>query len=122
MKLKLDENLPESLLAELAALDHDVDNVRQEGLTGRDDPEIWAAAQAEGRLRITQGLDFSDVGQFQPGTHHGLLLVRLPEAGRLELTRKITDVFRHENVESWPGCFIVPSPHKLRVSHPPDSS
>jgi hypothetical protein len=40
MKLKLDENLPESLLAELVALHHDVDNVRQEGLTGRDDPHI----------------------------------------------------------------------------------
>ena len=32
MKLKLDENLPESLVSALSALGHDVDNVRLEGL------------------------------------------------------------------------------------------
>lgn len=46
MKVKLDENLPEAL----AALEHDVDNVRQEGLAGRNDPDAWAAAQAAGRF------------------------------------------------------------------------
>ncbi|MDB6023720.1 MAG: hypothetical protein JWQ04_3577 [Pedosphaera sp.] len=115
MKLKLDENLPESLLAELAALNHDADNVRQEGLAGRDDPAVWAAAQAAERFLITQDLDFSDVRKFQPGTHHGLLLVRLPDAGRLALTRRVVEIFCREDVESWAGCFVVLSGHKLRV-------
>jgi len=34
MKLKLDENLPESLLPTLASLGHDVDNVRVEDWQG----------------------------------------------------------------------------------------
>jgi predicted nuclease of predicted toxin-antitoxin system len=118
MKIKLDENLPESLLAELAALSHDVDNVRQEGLVGHDDPDVWLAAQAANRFLITQDLDFSDVRNFQPGTHHGLLLVRLPNAGRVELTRRIVEIFRREEVESWAGCFAVLSGHKLRVLRP----
>jgi predicted nuclease of predicted toxin-antitoxin system len=119
MRLKLDENLPVSLLAELAALNHDVDTVRSEGLAGRDDPDIWTAAQAADRFLITQDLDFSDMRKFQPGTHHGLLLVRLPDAGRLALTRQIIEVFRREDVESWTGCFAVLSGHKLRVLRPP---
>ena len=118
MKFKLDENLPEALVAELAALNHDTDNVRQEGLAGCDDPDVWAAAQAAGRFLITQDLDFSDVRKFQPGTHHGLLLVRLPEAGRLTLTRRIVEVFTSEHVESWARCFVVLSGHKLRVLRP----
>lgn len=118
MKIKLDENLPESLVAALAAINHDADNVRQEGLAGRDDPDVWAAAQAVGRFLITQDLDFSDTRKFQPGTHHGLLLVRLPHAGRLALTRRIVDVFVGEDVESWKGCFVVLSGHKLRVLRP----
>ena len=118
MKLKLDENLPESLVAELATLNHDADNVRQEGMAGRDDPAVWAAAQAAGRFLITQDLDFSDVRRFQPGTHHGLLLVRLPEAGRAALTRRIVEVFQTEDVGSWTGCFVVLSGHKLRVLRP----
>lgn len=40
MKIKLDENLPERLVAELSALGHDVDTVRAEHLTGRDDTAI----------------------------------------------------------------------------------
>jgi predicted nuclease of predicted toxin-antitoxin system len=118
VKIKLDENLPETLLAELAALHHDTDNVREEGLAGRDDPTVWAAAQTTGRFLITQDLDFSDVRQFQPGTHHGLLLVRLPDAGRSALTQRIVEIFRNEDVESWAGCFAVLSGHKLRVLRP----
>jgi predicted nuclease of predicted toxin-antitoxin system len=118
VKLKLDENLPESLVGELQALSHAADNVRQEGLAGCADPDVWAATQAEGRFLLTQDLDFSDVRQFQPGTHFGILLVRLPDAGRLELIRRIVELFRTEDVESWPGCFVVLSGHKLRVLRP----
>jgi hypothetical protein len=53
MKLKLDENMPESLLRVLSNLKHDVDNVRQEGLSGKSDSEIWKAAQDEGRLLLS---------------------------------------------------------------------
>jgi predicted nuclease of predicted toxin-antitoxin system len=54
MRLKLDENLPESLLGSLAALGHDVDNVRLQGIVGRDDPAVWQAAQSGSRFLITQ--------------------------------------------------------------------
>jgi predicted nuclease of predicted toxin-antitoxin system len=119
MKLKLDENLPETLLVELAALGHDADTLRQEGLAGHEDSKLWAAVQAEGRFLVTQDFDFSDIRKFQPGTHHGLLLIRLPDAGRLALTQKISEVFRQEDVASWAGCFAVLSAHKLRVVRPP---
>jgi len=114
VKLKLDENLPETLLVELAALNHDTDNVRQEGLAGHDDSEVWTAAQASGRFLITQDLDFSDVRRFKTGTHHGLLLVRLPDAGRSTLTRRIIEVFRREDVEGARVVIVTDaSPHRL---------
>lgn len=37
MKIKLDENLPESLARTLSAFGHDVDTVRQERMVGKDD-------------------------------------------------------------------------------------
>ena len=70
MKLKLVENLPESLVATLKALGHDVDNVT----AGRADADVWQAAQKAERFLITQDLDFSDIRKFSPGTHHGLML------------------------------------------------
>ena len=81
MKIKLDENLPERLVAALQALGHDVDTVRAERLAGQDDADVWHATQAAGRFFITQDLDFSDVRLYTPGTHAGLLLVRLAQPG-----------------------------------------
>lgn len=71
MKIKLDEDLPERLVAELTALGHDVDTVRLEHLTGRIDGHVWSATQAADRFLITQDLDFSDLRRYAPGTHAG---------------------------------------------------
>ena len=118
MRIKLDENLPETLVRELAAFGREVDNVRLEGLAGKPDPDVWQAAQTAGRFLITQDLDFSDVRKFAPGTHHGLLLVRLRVPGRLALAGRITEAFRGENVESWRRGFVVLTDRKLRVQRP----
>lgn len=64
MRIKLDENLPESLLASLSSQSHDVDNVRMEGLTGRPDPDVWQSAQTSQRYLITQDMDFSNMKKF----------------------------------------------------------
>jgi predicted nuclease of predicted toxin-antitoxin system len=113
--MNLDENMPGSLVARLSAVGHDVDTVPAERIAGRDDETVWNAAQASGRFLITQDLDFSDIRRFQPGTHEGLLLVRLHAPGRLELADRVEAVFRSENVEQWRGCFVVVTERKLRV-------
>lgn len=115
MKIKLDENLPFRLVRVLAQLGHDADTVSQEGLAGRDDPHVWDAVQRAGRFLITQDLDFSDIRRFAPGTHKGILLVRLREPGRMALTNRIRAVFQMEKVEGWTGGFIVVTERKIRV-------
>jgi predicted nuclease of predicted toxin-antitoxin system len=122
MKVKLDENLPAQLVPVLTELGHDVDTVLSEGIAGRDDAVVWQAAQAGGRFLVTQDLDFSDVRRYTPGTHHGLLLVRLPEPGRTALFERVVALFRMEDVNSWGGCMVTATPHKVRVRHPPSES
>ena len=118
MKIKLDENLPDRLAAELAALGHDVDTVRAEQLAGRPDNEVWQATQSVGRFLITQDLDFSDSRRYTPGTHAGLLLVRLAQPGRDALVARLALLFATESVEQWEGCLVVASDHKVRVKRP----
>jgi hypothetical protein len=81
-------------------------------------PVVWAAAQREGRFLIPQDLDFSDVRRYQPGTHHGLLLVRLQAPGRNALLQRIRGLFSDEDTSGWQGCFIVATDRKLRVRRP----
>jgi predicted nuclease of predicted toxin-antitoxin system len=115
MNIKLDENLPESLVGSLANIGHDVDNVRAEGLAGSEDLAVWKAAQKAGRFFVTQDLDFSDIRQFAPGTHHGLMLVRLRIPGSRALAARIVAVFQSAEAVTSSRCFVLLTDHKLRV-------
>ena len=118
MKIKLEENLPDRLVAVLIGLGHNVDTVRTEQLAGRADPDVWSAAQTAQRFLITQDLDFSDVRRYTPGTHAGLLLVRLTRPGRKALFERVSTVFQTENVEDWTGCLVVATEQKIRIRRP----
>jgi len=119
MKIKLDENIPTALIDDLSHLNHEVQSVHQEGMQGFSDYNLWNKVQSEKRFFITQDLDFSDTNKFQPGTHFGILLVRLREPGRLKLRQKIKELFelKYSN-ENWEGSFLVLTDHKLRKQHP----
>jgi predicted nuclease of predicted toxin-antitoxin system len=118
LKIKLDENLPERLVSELGQLGHDVDTVRAEHLAGQADEQVWQAAQSSSRFLITQDLDFSDMRLYTPGTHAGLLLVRLAHPSRNALLERITALFATEPVDQWQGCLVVATDHKARVKRP----
>lgn len=122
MKIKLDENLPARLAVILSSLHHDVHTVAEENLSGASDREVWEAAQRDVRFLITQDLDFSDLRRFLPGTHCGILLVRLRSPDRQSLIRRVVEVFEHEEVDHWSGCFVVATERKVRVVRPSTAS
>lgn len=120
MKFKLDENLPLQIAIELRARAQDVQTVGEEGLTGSADADVWQAAQLEGRVLITQDLDFSDTRKFHPGTHHGIVLIRLQSPSRKNLIVRTAELFDMENVSAWASCFVVVTERKIRVKKPRD--
>ncbi len=115
MKIKIDENLPASLVPILFKLGHDAETVPQEGMAGKPDDQIWKEVKKAGRFLITQDLDFSDMRQFAPGNHHGVLLVRLREPGRLALINRIRALFEVEKVEDWKGSLVIATDRKIRI-------
>ncbi|HZV87134.1 MAG TPA: DUF5615 family PIN-like protein [Candidatus Binatus sp.] len=120
MKIKLDENLPSGLAVSLGKLGHDVHTANEEGLTGHSDRELWEATQKEARFLITQDLDFGDLRRFAPGSHHGILMVRLRSPSRMGLETRVTEIFQTEDVSDWPGCFAVATERKIRLLKPPN--
>ncbi len=119
MKIKLDENLPNQLAALLHELGHDVHTTYEEGLNGCADQDIWDASQNESRFLLTQDLDFSDLRKFVPGSHSGILLVRLHFPSRQNLVEQIGKVFLTEPLSDWGECFVVMTDLKIRVVKPP---
>jgi predicted nuclease of predicted toxin-antitoxin system len=115
VKLKLDENLPESAATRLEALGYDVDTVLAERLGGRSDDDVWAAAQVEGRFLVTHDLDFSDARKFRPGSHAGLLIVRLPDSEQWRVGDHLVAWFSDPDARSWERCLVIATLHKVRV-------
>jgi predicted nuclease of predicted toxin-antitoxin system len=118
MKIKLDENLPVRLATLLKNFGHEVHTLHEQSLMGHPDREVWEAAQKESRFLVTQDLDFSDSRQFAPGSHHGILLIRLRSPNRRNLIKRIEEMFQKENVGDWAGCFVVATERKIRVLRP----
>jgi len=115
VRIKLDENLPIGLVPALTELGHAVDTVREEGLTGQDDAAVWSAAQKDRRFFVTQDLDFADARRYAPGTHTGILVLRLHEGDIHALSERVLTLFTTEPVETWAGCLVVATDRKVRV-------
>ena len=80
MKLLLDEMYPPALADALRAAGIDVSTVAERGLAGRSDPDILAAAAADGYVVFTQNVsDFARLAaeRLTAGGHHGGLLIAL---------------------------------------------
>ena len=75
---------------------------------------------AKTRVLITQDLDFSDARKFVPGTHHGIVLIRLRSPSRRNLIARAPSplTFDQEEVSGWAGCFVNATERKVRVRRP----
>ncbi|MFM9959385.1 MAG: DUF5615 family PIN-like protein [Phycisphaerales bacterium] len=117
MKIKIDENLPGELVGTLRVLGHDTHTVRDEGLAGRDDRDIIEAALNEGRLLITQDLDFSDRRVINP--REGIVIVRLLGCSRQRLAKRVAEVFEAADPADWRGCLVIVTAAKVRIRKQP---
>jgi hypothetical protein len=72
LRIKLDENLPVTLVDALRTLGHDVDTVAGEALTGANDKLVWQAAQQAGRWSIWVNGNWRITFEFRDGHAHVL--------------------------------------------------
>lgn len=117
--VKLDENLGQTHAELFRQAGYSTDRVTDQGLSGAVDPAVWQRVVAEGRFFVTLDLDFSDVRQFPPGSHPGLLLVRSRSNSRdavAEILRRLLQDFPLDTLQ---GCFVVADPNHTRIRRPP---
>lgn len=118
MKFKLDENLPASSAAILEAAGHDADIVTTEGLTGAPDPDVAAAATATGRILISLDRGLGDIRSYPPGSHAGIVVLRLADQSPATVSKAITDLASLTEATSLGGAVAVLQPGLLRLRHP----
>lgn len=114
--------MPRSTATALREAGHDVEDVRDVGLRGHSDDDVFAYAQAHGALLITADKDFADIVRFRPGTHAGLVVVRVPN---ILPTHRVNEVLLGALdalvEESLYGLLIIVEVGRTRIRRPPKS-
>ena len=77
MKLKLDENLPESLIPLFSRAGHDASPATSQGLGGQADSRIAQVCRQETRVLVTLDSGFADIRAYPPQEHAGIIVLRL---------------------------------------------
>ena len=86
---------------------HDVDTVVDEGLGGGHDDDVVAKATAESRLLITLDRGLGDVRRYPPGSHGGILVLRVEDQSAQSVVSRLEGVVDHHAIEALSGAVAV---------------
>jgi predicted nuclease of predicted toxin-antitoxin system len=115
MKILANENLFEPIIQLLKDLGHDVVSIRERGLCGITDDEVYQMACKEKRIIITMDKDFSRIFRFSPQRCGGIVVVeiyrkKVDEA--LELFKKHFERLKEEDIKQ---NLVIITPARLRI-------
>jgi predicted nuclease of predicted toxin-antitoxin system len=115
MQFKIDENLPDALVALLAEKGHDAFTVRQQTLNGRPDVDVAAVCKSERRALVTLDLDFSDITAFPPEEYSGIIVLRVRSQSRPHIVSVFHSVLPLLETEQLDGHLWIVEEHRVRV-------
>ena len=115
IRVKVDEDLSRDAAERLRAAGFDALTVLEEGLTGSPDAELWTRTQSEDRWLLTADKGFADIRQHPPGTHKGVILLRLEHESRVGYLRLVDRLLTFADLDVLSGSVIVVTPSGIRV-------
>jgi len=101
MKILANENLFEPIIEFLKNLGHDVSSIRDAGLSGISDEEVYQLACKEKRVIITMDRDFSRMFLFPPERCGGIIVVKIYKRTvdeTLEMFKRFYRLVKEEDV------------------------
>lgn len=115
MRIKLDENVTIAARSLLVAAGYDADTVQDESLTGTDDEQLIEICRREERLLVTFDVGFGDVRAHPPGSHSGVVLLRLRDQQPPAVLDVIGRLVADYDLASLTGALAVVSDERVRI-------
>lgn len=116
MKGVIDEDLPRSFGTVVKSLGFDVFDVRDIGLRGKSDKDIFDFAVENKAVLFSADLGFSNILSFPLGSHSGIVILRFPNEISTEtineISKKLLSKFSKEEFD---GNLIIISPRGVRI-------
>jgi predicted nuclease of predicted toxin-antitoxin system len=116
LRFLVDESLPRAVTRALASAGYDTVDVRDAGLRGSTDAAIALTAAAERRIVVAGDTDFANALTFPPGTHPGIIVLRLPNAWTpTQRATRLMAALDATLVASLPGAIVIIEPSRVRM-------
>jgi predicted nuclease of predicted toxin-antitoxin system len=115
LTFKVDENLPEDVVALLRAAGHDAATVADQGLAGHPDDRIAEVIQREARTFVTLDVGFGDIRRYPPGSYAGLVVLRLARQDKPHVLQVIARLLPVLAVEPVLGRLWVVDEQAIRI-------
>jgi predicted nuclease of predicted toxin-antitoxin system len=115
VKLKTDENLPETAAALLRAAGHDATTTVNEGLGGAADPRVAAVCRTEGRALLTLDRGLGDIRAYPPAEYHGIVVLRPPNQQIDTLLALVRGVIALLEIHPLEGSLWIVDDRRVRI-------
>lgn len=115
----IDEDMSRTVAPFLRANGFDAEDVRDVGLRGRPDSDVFAYAQSSGATLISADKGFSNELAFPLGTHNGIIVVRVPNEVSNEYVN--TELLRALNAlqgDDLSGLIVIVESGRTRIRRP----
>ena len=116
MNAVVDEDLPRSFSALLSSLGFTVFDPRDNQLRGASDDVFFQFAQKKHAVLFSADLGFSNIVQFPPGTHEGIVIIRFQnELKTMTVNQEAGRLLRKLLMQDYSGNLVIVSPGKIRI-------
>ena len=115
MRFKTDENLPVEVARLFTSHGHDAKTVEEQGLGGTTDPEVAEACRSEDRILVTLDTDFSDIRQYPPGSHPGIIVFRVPRQDKASIVNVARRLLQALTAQDPTGVLWIVDDRRIRV-------
>ena len=107
-KFLIDEDVPRSTARLLQQQGFDAEDVRDVGLRGHSDSDVFSYAQENNRTLITCDKGFSNLLRFPSGSHAGIMVVRIPDEYPIDLfNREVLSAIKGMGEEPLFGVLVI---------------
>jgi len=118
MRIIADENVFEPIIEWLRANRHEVISVRDSGLSGVSDDEIYEKAVKEQLVILTMDKDFSRMLRFPPERCGGIIVIKIYRLRVDETTELFGRCFEELDEKKIVGKLVIITPHGVKVRSP----
>lgn len=115
----IDEDMPRSTAVVLRNAGYEVEDVRDVGLRGHSDADVFAYAQTHGAVLVSCDKGFANTLAYPIGSHAGIVVVRIPdEAPPAELNHELLSALAQLGDAPIDGWLVIVELGRIRLRRP----